>query len=182
MKRRNIIIVIVLTIFLLIPSNGLSQEVVADMSFSGKVVLLNPESTLSAFDGKALLVNEDKEDIPFIRVSNGFEAAHLFVFPGDVVNSVSRIKVYKAAPADDATIVDWSFYSEHGARLGMTKEEILSIYGEPTKNHFSEGRLMVYYIAPFNYFLEEYNMPLYSEVFVFEDNHLVSMEFGFDYP
>jgi len=41
---------------------------------------------------------------------------------------------------------------------------------------------MVYYIAPFNYFLEEYNMPLYSEVFVFEDNHLVSMEFGFDYP
>ena len=119
MKRRNIIIVIVLTIFLLIPSNGLSQEVVADMSFSGKVVLLNPESTLSAFDGKALLVNEDKE-------------------------------------------------------------EILSIYGEPTKNHFSEGRLMVYYIAPFNYFLEEYNMPLYSEVFVFEDNHLVSMEFGFD--
>ena len=89
------------------------------MSFSGKVVLLNPESTLSAFDGKALLVNEDKE-------------------------------------------------------------EILSIYGEPTKNHFSEGRLMVYYIAPFNYFLEEYNMPLYSEVFVFEDNHLVSMEFGFD--
>ncbi len=121
MKRRNIIIVIVLTIFLLIPSNGLSQEVVADMSFSGKVVLLNPESTLSAFDGKALLVNEDKE-------------------------------------------------------------EILSIYGEPTKNHFSEGRLMVYYIAPFNYFLEEYNMPLYSEVFVFEDNHLVSMEFGFDYP
>ena len=93
MKRRNIIIVIVLTIFLLIPSNGLSQEVVADMSFSGKVVLLNPESTLSAFDGKALLVNEDKEDIPFIRVSNVFEVAHLFVFPGDVVNSVSRIKV-----------------------------------------------------------------------------------------
>lgn len=182
MEGRNKIIVIALTIILSIPSNGLSQEVVADMSFSGKVVLMNPESTLSAFDGKTYMVNEDEEDIPFIRVSNGFEVAHLYVFPGDVVNSISRIKVFKAKPIEDATIVDWPFYSEHGARLGMTKEEILSIYGKPTKNHFCEGRLIVYYIAPFNYFLDEYNMPLYSEVFVFEDNHLVSMEFGFDYP
>ena len=76
------------------------------------------------------------------------------------------------------------FTTNSGISLGMKQNILLSKLGKPTRLQQEKSDTIVMYVTEQSEskFLQEFNMPLYYENFIFSDGFLKEYEFGFEYP
>ena len=76
------------------------------------------------------------------------------------------------------------FTTNSGIKLGDKQEQILKKLGKPNDLEEQNGITTANYITEQNEskFLQEFDMPLYYEKFIFFDGVLKEYEFGFEYP
>ena len=185
MKNRIFIILVhtaLMTLFVAHRVNA--QEYVPDSTLSGKIILCNPTTTIFSLGDISSQINKELA-IPCITIGNGEELAELSFFPGDVANSICRVKIFKNDIIKPRVLVPWCFYTEGGIRLGMSLNDVISKKGPPdnkTCNCCGKTVRVVYRLDSGSSFLKRYNMPLYSQVFIFDNDYLSTIEYGFEYP
>ena len=76
------------------------------------------------------------------------------------------------------------FTTNLGIKLGDKQEQILKKLGKPNDLEKQNGTTTANYITEQNEskLLQEFDMPLYYEKFIFSDGALIEYEFGFEYP
>ena len=76
------------------------------------------------------------------------------------------------------------FATNLGIKLGDKQEQILKKLGKPNDLEEQNGTTTANYITEQNEskLLQEFDMPLYYEKFIFSDGVLKEYEFGFEYP
>lgn len=76
------------------------------------------------------------------------------------------------------------FTTNSGIKLGDKQEQILKKLGKPNDQQKQKGATTVTYTTKQNEskLLQEFDMPLYYEKFVFSNKVLKEYEFGFEYP
>ena len=76
------------------------------------------------------------------------------------------------------------FATNLGIKLGDKQEQILKTLGKPNDLEKQNGTTTANYITEQNEskLLQEFDMPLYYEKFIFFDGVLKEYEFGFEYP
>lgn len=76
------------------------------------------------------------------------------------------------------------FTTNLGIKLGDKQEQILKKLGKPNDLEKQNGTTTANYITEQNEskLLQELDMPLYYEKFIFSDGALIEYEFGFEYP
>ena len=76
------------------------------------------------------------------------------------------------------------FATNLGIKLGDKQEQILKKLGKPNDLKEQNGTTTANYITEQNEskLLQEFDMPLYYEKFIFSDGVLKEYEFGFEYP
>lgn len=76
------------------------------------------------------------------------------------------------------------FTTNFGIKLGDKQEQILKKLGKPNDQQKQKGVTTATYITEQSKsrLLQEFDMPLYYEKFVFSSGILKEYEFGFDYP
>ena len=76
------------------------------------------------------------------------------------------------------------FTTNSGIKLGDKQEQILKKLGKPNDLEEQNGTTAATYIAEQNesHLLQEFDMPLYYEKFIFSGGILKEYEFGFEYP
>ena len=76
------------------------------------------------------------------------------------------------------------FATNLGIKLGDKQEQILKKLGKPNDLKEQNGTTIANYITEQNEskLLQEFDMPLYYEKFIFSDGVLKEYEFGFEYP
>ena len=76
------------------------------------------------------------------------------------------------------------FTTNLGIKLGDKQEQILKKLGKPNDLEKQNGTTTANYITEQNEskLLQEFDMPLYYEKFIFSDGVLKEYEFGFEYP
>ena len=76
------------------------------------------------------------------------------------------------------------FTTNSGIKLGDKQEQILKKLGKPNDLKEQNGTTTANYITEQNEskLLQEFDMPLYYEKFIFSDGVLREYEFGFEYP
>ena len=159
-----------------------AQEYVPDSTLSDKIFICKPETTICLLGDISLRINRESA-IPYITIGNGEDLAELSFFPGDVANSICRIKIFKSDIIKPDIWVPWQFFSESGLRIGLCLNDVLLKKGPPEElSHCGKTVTLVYRLDSKSSFLKRYNMPLYSQVFIFEDDYLSIIEYGFDYP
>jgi hypothetical protein len=111
-------------------------------------------------------------------------------FPGGYVNEVaiftlidSKVKKDMDTPKYKTSIKE--FITESGIKLGLSKEEVIKIKGQDfIKTEKGNEKEITYKIEDYENspFLIKYNEVGYYEKFRFDNNKLVELEFGFEYP
>lgn len=76
------------------------------------------------------------------------------------------------------------FTTNSGIKLGDKQEQILNKLGKPRDQQEQNGTTAATYITEQNEsrLLQEFDMPLYYEKFIFLGGILIEYEFGFEYP
>ncbi|WP_314721266.1 hypothetical protein [Haemophilus pittmaniae] len=76
------------------------------------------------------------------------------------------------------------FTTNSGISLGMKQNILLSKLGKPIRLQQEKSDTIVMYVTEQSEskFLQEFDMPLYYEKFIFSDGFLKEYEFGFEYP
>ena len=76
------------------------------------------------------------------------------------------------------------FTTNSGIKLGDKQEQILNKLGKPNGLEEQNGTTTATYITEQNesHLLQEFDMPLYYEKFIFSGGILKEYEFGFEYP
>ena len=144
-------------------------------SFSSVVGLHNHFCT-----GETFCFNSLKKD----------ELLRLTMHPGTNVYSVSEFEVgivdvmYK----NSRVLQIEHFISGKGVKLGMSKQDIINLFGKNYKAEDSTNsfiRLNYRIEAPDDTktrLLQRYNMPIYYSIYEFRDDKLEHFKFGFEYP
>lgn len=125
----------------------------------------------------------------FISV-NKDEMMRLSMHPG---NNSSSISEFEVAVADvnnkNSKVLNIEhFTSGKGVKLGMSKQDIINLFGINYKAEDSTKefiRLNYRIETPADtktYLLERYNMPIYYSIYEFRDDKLQRFKFGFEYP
>ena len=118
------------------------------------------------------------------------QVLEVHVYPGDGISQVSYFKIGNAVlsgPKAAASSIA-EFVSEKGIRLGITKEELISLLGScfTTKDSSANSITLSFRLElPADSktgFLKRQNMPVYYADYKFVDNKLSAFEFGFEYP
>lgn len=115
---------------------------------------------------------------------------NLTVYPGDYFNQVSVFEVgYSEQILKGDRFLDYdNFKTEKGIKLGLTKTEIIGVFGNchKVKDSTDESVTLVYKIElpqdTKTNFLSNQNMPVYFAEYEFKKDTLIRYEFGFEYP
>lgn len=122
---------------------------------------------------------------PVIGFSNkeNNEYLLLYQYEGGVKNAFSCFEIgYTSNLEKKLTTLDYNrFKSESGLALGITLSELENIKG---KSYTQNGTKVVYQLADYenSSFLRSYNMPAYFLECMLEDDRVVRIKYGFDYP
>ncbi|MDQ3071935.1 MAG: hypothetical protein M3Q97_01535 [Bacteroidota bacterium] len=114
----------------------------------------------------------------------------LFFHHGATKNTFHEVRVRFARPEEQegADIVQLDvaeFSTGSGIHLGMTKQEVVTTLGKGYDERF-EGSMSIleYKVSDPDKFpvLKSYRMPAYAAKYIFDEQGLVVMQFGFPYP
>jgi len=145
-------------------------------------------TNISSLLGKDVMSNLEGTIIKKASFSNTLQNETLEVIfqPGSYLNEFSKFIVFKSKNDVRKLNIDiQNFVTESGIELGIDDKTLISLKGKPTATtQFRSSEVYEYIIDNYDSssFLKEYNMPIYSAKYFFEDSKLVRFEFGFDYP
>ena len=146
----------------------------AKMPFGMKPVLDDPDSDRP----KAYICNKDNS-----------ERLALVYYEGDTAYVISEFRVEQVTTryidcSQPETAVE-HFVSGKGIALGMQREQLVRILGEPQKVHPQlDETVLIYRIdgKSASGFLQRYGAPAYFGQYHFRENRLVRFDFGFEFP
>jgi hypothetical protein len=120
------------------------------------------------------IVDNETEQAEVVNES-GNQLLTLIFHPGDVVNQFSEFKVeYNTGrKLPKLRINEKEFITDKGIRLGITKEQLLKVLGQPKEK--KQGDCWMYYYT-------QGNGLLYFGNYYFEDGMLDGFWFGEEYP
>lgn len=161
-----------------------------DSSINNCIFLHSPSSTLETLgDIMPLLdANKDLPDAYFKTQSEETEYLRVVFFPGNELNSISQFEIgYSSNLSDTLNLnsADFSsFQTESGIKLGMTRQELVSIKGNEFREEKVEGQTLLTFSIDdsSSSFLSRYNMPLYIAEYWLMDGKITKYRFGFEYP
>jgi len=115
---------------------------------------------------------------------------NLTVYPGSYYNQISLFEVgyTNKILKRDRFLENIDFRTEKGIKLGMSKSEIIEIFGDCyTVNLKTSDTLNIAYRIELpqdskNEYLSKHNMPIYYAEYDFIKSKLNRFEFGFEYP
>lgn len=161
----------------------------ADLSLSG-VPLNNPQNARMPF-GMQYAVDDPDSDRPKAYVCNtdNSERLTLVYYEGDTAYVISEFRVEQVT----TRYVDCSqpgipiehFVSGKGITLGMQREQLVRILGEPHQEHPQLDEIvLIYRIDDKNTsgFLQHHSAPAYFGQYHFRQDQLVRFSFGFEFP
>lgn len=156
-----------------------------DTSLSG-IVLRDSETAEKLLGVKELL----GDTAYYFSSKDRNQILEVKVYPGDGISQVSYFRVGSAvsavSKAAPTSIVE--FASEKGIRLGIAKEELVSLLGNCfTEKDSSASAITLSYRLELpadskTGFLKRQNMPIYHGAYKFVNDKLSEFEFGFEYP
>jgi hypothetical protein len=169
-------------------SNNIHKEVsfLPDSTVNNILILHNAESSKLFYPE----ISSEKF-ITFLRNSPvlGFtnkkaeEYLLLYQYEGGVKYAFSCFEIGKTKSINkDLTATDYEkFKTENGLMLGMSLNDLERIKG---KSYTKEKNKIIYQIIDHadSDFLKSYNMPAYFLECILEDNKIVKIKYGFDYP
>jgi len=146
----------------------------AKMPFGMKPVLDDPDSDRP----KAYICNKDNS-----------ERLALVYYEGDTAYVISEFRVEQVMTryidcSQPETAVE-HFVSGKGIALGMQREQLVRILGEPQKVHPQlDETVLIYRIdgKSASGFLQRYGAPAYFGQYHFRQDRLVRFDFGFEFP
>jgi hypothetical protein len=156
-----------------------------DSTINSQIFLHNPSSTVKVLGDIMSLIDAD-EALPsaYFKSQNGKEYLKVVFFPGNEANSISQFTVGHSVNLSNSEKPNpvrlITFQTESDIRLGMTKQELLSIKGS---RYREEGATLTYTIDDASFpFLSKFNMPIYVAEYSFKNGKLDKFKFGFEYP
>ena len=146
----------------------------AKMPFGMKPVLDDPDSDRP----KAYICNKDNS-----------ERLALVYYEGDTAYVISEFRMEQVMTryidcSQPETPVE-HFVSGKGIALGMQREQLVRILGEPQKIHPQlDETVLIYRIDGKNAsgFLQRYGAPAYFGQYHFREDRLIRFDFGFEFP
>ncbi|RLD64992.1 MAG: hypothetical protein DRI84_07730 [Bacteroidetes bacterium] len=140
-------------------------------------------------------INEEDELTPFPNIvllsKSQYVELKLLFYPGNTKGAFSKFILKKVnhpnSKAIETGIDDKQFKLSHGAYIGMRESEFLGKYGLSEENIVRSDSIVKVFgfsIIDFenNNFLMRYNMPIYKAEYVFLEEELIEVNFGFEYP
>jgi len=161
-----------------------------DTSLNNKLFLNDPASTVRAFGNITPLLNHDSAfpDVYFLG-SSGEQYLRMIILPGSTINSVSQFEVGYSSSLSNKNNKRPSnfpsFVTENKTRLGITKDELVTIKGDKYTEIKKDNAIIVRYVLndfDNSSFLRRYNMPVYFAEYWIQENKLIRYRFGFEYP
>lgn len=157
-----------------------------DTSLAGVMILDS-----ASFDGLAGKNNDFcfGETYCFIS-SNNEEILRLTMHPGNSPYSVSEFEAMCSAELNkkNKILPVEHFTSGKGVRLGMSKQDIVNLFGteykseDSTKNFMRLNYRIEIPADTRTWLLQRYNMPIYYSIYEFRGDKLQRFKFGFEYP
>jgi hypothetical protein len=130
-------------------------------------------------------VKENDSSLPFVEFLNddGTEKLTAYLFYGSDYNELYQFKIeFSNNQNNDLNHLDYQFFlTESNIKLGMSEKQLIEIKGQ----YFTkENDIIRYTISDFkkSCFLQKYNLPIYFAEYTFNDNMLIKIYFGFQYP
>ena len=168
-----------------------SAEVPREAELMLSSIRLNdPQSAKTPFSMQPVLDDPDS-DRPKAYVCNAdtTERLALGYYEGDTAYVISEFRVEQVATryvdcSQPATPVE-HFVSGKGVALGMQREQLVRILGEPHQEHPQlDEVVLVYRIDDKNAsdFLQHHSAPAYFGQYHFREDQLVRFSFGFEFP
>lgn len=161
----------------------------AELALSG--IQLNDAQSAKTPFGMQPVLDDPDSDRPkaFICNADRSERLALVYYEGDTAYVISEFRVEQVATryvdCTQPTTPIEQFVSGKGIALGMQREQLVRILGEPHQEHFQLDEIvLIYRIDDKNAsgFLQHYSAPAYFGQYHFRQDQLVRFSFGFEFP
>ena len=157
-----------------------------DTSVSG-ISLRNVQSTLAVLGERTKLHGDTTYAF---YSSDQWQVLSLTIHPGDYYNQVSVFHIYYSEDREwfRLKIKTKEFRTEKGIKLGIGKREIIKKLGACyIAKDSSQNNVELYYRLELpddskTGLLQHHNMPVYYASYKLDNDKLVDIEFGFEYP
>jgi hypothetical protein len=116
------------------------------------------------------------------------EVLDLTSYPGGVKNAFEKVEVRRSEPSDVRRLPQLplpGFASRRGIALGLSRDEIVALLGQPHSVAEKDSRIILSYRCDSRKrcpILKRVNMPAYEARYVIEADKLVQFSIGFPYP
>ncbi|TAJ10298.1 hypothetical protein DMA11_19180 [Marinilabiliaceae bacterium JC017] len=139
-----------------------------------KMALRDAKSIERALNTKKNIIDPHDCETELVP-SNKKQVLSLVFLPGDVINQFSQFKVEYNENNLDSEIVFKSeeFCTGKGIKLGLKSQKLIEILGQPTKIN-EQNQISLYLYRP--------DSSLYFGNYYFEEDKLIKLWFGFEYP
>lgn len=160
-----------------------------DISVNG-IALHHPDSIRHIL-GTDLHLTDQQSGISSLTVYNRdkTQCLTLFFHPGREYGSVDEFSLKYSSLEPSAHVYhvlqDNAFQTAKHISLGMSKDDVLTILGNPYREDIqSETTTFLYRLTQneASQFLAQYRMPVYYGKYTFQANRLITCIFGFEYP
>ncbi len=155
---------------------------IVDLAING-LPLLSPDQTGPILtDADGAVIHAAASTLYRFANADGSQELTLTVHPGAVRYSVSVASVRYRRDALARPVLAGqpdAFVSRKGIRLGMARDEVESLIGEPDE---VIGDTAVYELVGESSILRRFSMPIYRATYAYEDDRLIGFRFGFPYP
>jgi hypothetical protein len=171
-----------------VPTISLKEH--PDTSLNG-LALLNWSSIENTVKQGIQLIEDDKDDYSYCVITNvsRSESVKMLRYPGSSKNEFAKFiltKNDKAKTANSIQLGIVNIETSNGTKLDTKIADFMLKHGLSEGDFTTEGLFKVFTnkIDDFetNGFLKRFNMPSYQAKYYFENNVLIKIEIGFDYP
>ena len=152
------------------------------------IILDDRKSSIKQVGEKFNLI-EDNVDMPHESFcsKDKKQTLTLFFHYGGTKNAFSEFQVKEYSPSDSiTTLTTNSFVTNSGIEIGISKEKVVSLFGNCFKTIKNEktNEIIKYQIddSGNSSFLKRYNYPSYYAEYEFRNDKLIRFRFGFEYP
>lgn len=150
--------------------------------------ILRKANSISNILGEKTSLEGGKEH--FFLSSDKKQLLQLIVHPGDINNQVSmfRLNYIDQSNKNSKVLKLKDFETEKGIKLGINKSLLISKLGDcyVSSDSTANSITISYYLETPNDsksgLLKNNNLPLYSAIYEFKEDRLISFEFGFENP
>ena len=161
----------------------------AELTLSG--IQLNDAQNAKAPFGMQPVLDDPDSDRPRAYVCNADKSERLALvyYEGDMAYVISEFRVEQVTTryidCDQQETAVEHFVSGKGLALGIQREQLVRLLGEPQHEHPQlDEVVLVYRIDDKNTsgFLQRHGAPAYFGQYHFRENQLVRFSFGFEFP